>query len=129
LRNQKDITGQLGEWVASVLFDASIATSGINPFWDLVDALGNKYQVKSHAKALTTNARWSRIEYPANAPINFIVIVVFDPSYKLQELYKIPFQEALNRRTAGYVLNWSRVTQFRLGNLEEWMSQNGLEFL
>jgi hypothetical protein len=129
LRNQKDITGQLGEWVSSVLFDANLATSGNNQFWDLEDALGNTYQVKSHAKALTTDASWSRIEYPSNAPIKFIVIVVFDPNYKLQELYKIPFQDALKCRTANHVLNWSRVVQFRLQNLEELKSQHGLEFL
>ena len=129
LRNQKDITGQFGEWIASVLFDANIATSGNNQFWDLEDALGNTYQVKSHAKALTTDARWSRIEYPFDAPIKFIVIVVFDPSYKLQELYKIPFQEALNHRTAGYVLNWSRVNQFRLENLNNLLQQKNLGFI
>ena len=129
LRNQKDITGQLGEWVASVIFDANIAINGINQFWDLEDSFGNTYQVKSHAKALTTNAKWSRIEYQTDAPINFIVIVVFDPNYKLREIYKIPFQEALNHRTSGYVLNWSRVAQFRLENIEELKSQKGLEFL
>lgn len=57
LRNQKDITGQLGEWVASVLYNASIAANGINQAWDLVDALWIKYQVKSHAKSPTTAAR------------------------------------------------------------------------
>ena len=129
LRNQKDLTGQIGEWVASVLFDAKMATSGNNQFWDLKDVHGIKYQVKSHAKALTTDAKWTRIEYQTDAPINFIVIVVFDPNYKLREIYKIPFQEALNRRTASYVLNWSQVAQFRLENLEELKSQKGLEFL
>jgi hypothetical protein len=129
LRNQKDITGQLGEWVASRLFDAEIATNGINAYWDLEDAEGTKYQVKSHAKALTTSARWSKIEYAADAPIDFIIIVVFDSSYKLLELYKIPFLDALNRRTAGYILNWSQVAQFRLENLEELKPQKGLEFL
>jgi len=129
LRNQKDITGQLGEWVASVIFDANIAINGINQFWDLEDSLGNTYQVKSHAKAITTNAKWTRIEYRTDAPINFIVIVVFDPNYKLQEIYKIPFQEALNHRTSGYVLNWSRVNQFRIENLNERLQQKNLGFM
>ena len=129
LRNQKDLTGQIGEWVASVLFDAKIATSGNNQFWDLEDASGNKFQVKSHAKALSTNARWSRIGYQSDAPINFIVIVVFDPNYKLQEIYEIPFQEALNHRTSGYVLNWSRVNQFRIQNLNERLHQKNLGFM
>lgn len=129
LRNQKDITGQLGEWIASILFDADIATNGINQYWDLEDAQGDKYQVKSHAKAHTTNARWSKIDYPANAPINFIVIVVFDPNYKLLELYKIPFQEALNRCTTRYILNWSQVNQYRFDNLRELLQENNLGFI
>lgn len=129
LRNQKDITGQLGEWVASVFFEANIATNGINQFWDLKDALGNTYQVKSHAKAITTNAKWTRIEYRSDAPITFIVIVVFDPNYKLHELYKIPFQEALNHRTSGNVLNWSQVNQFRIQNLNERLHEKNLGFM
>ena len=129
LRNQKDITGQLGEWVASRLFDAEIAANGINAFWDLEDPEGKKYQVKSHAKALTTSAAWSKIEYAADAPIDFIIIVVFDSSYKLLELYKIPFLEALNHRTAGYVLNWSRLNQFRLENLNNLLQQKNLGFI
>ncbi|WP_297510946.1 hypothetical protein [Flavobacterium sp.] len=129
LRNQKYITGQLGEWIASILFEADIATNGINQYWDLEDAQGNKYQVKSHAKSHTTNARWSKIEYPANAPINFIVIVVFNPNYKLQELYKIPFEEALNRCTSKYILNWIRVNQYKFDNLRELLQENNLGFI
>ena len=129
LRNQKDITGQLGEWVASVIFDANIATNGINQFWDLEDAEGIKFQVKSHAKALTTNARWTPIDYPKDALINYIVIVVFDPNYKLRELYKIPFNEALARRTDRNILNWSQVVNFRLENLNDLLQENNLGFI
>lgn len=70
-----------------------------------------------------------KIDYPANAPINFIVIVVFDPNYKLQELYKIPFQEALNRCTTRYILNWSQVNQYKFDNLRELLQENNLGFI
>jgi len=129
LRNQKDLTGQIGEWVVSVLFDANIATSGNNQFWDLKDPQGIKYQVKSHAKALTTDAKWSRIEYSSDDPINFIVIVVFDPNYKLRELFKIPFNEALARRTDRNILNWSQVVQFRIENLSDLLQEKNLGFI
>jgi hypothetical protein len=129
LRNQKDITGQLGEWVASILFDAEIAANGINAYWDLEDAEGKKYQVKSHAKALTTSARWSKIEYAADAPIDFIIIVVFDPSYKLQELYKVPFEAALQLRTGRFILNWSQIIPFMEGNLAAVLEENDLRFI
>jgi hypothetical protein len=113
----------------SVLFSANIAASGNNKFWDLIDSHELKYQVKSHAKALTTDAKWSRIEYQTNAPINYIVIVVFDPNYKLRELYKIPFNEALARRTDRNILNWSQVRQFRLENLNDLLQEKNLGFL
>jgi hypothetical protein len=129
LRNQKDITGQLGEWVASVIFDANIAINGINQFWDLENEEGIKFQVKSHAKSLTTNARWTPIEYSTDAIINYIVIVVFDPNYKLRELYKIPFNEALDRRTDRNILNWSQVVHFKIENLSRLLSQKGLDFI
>ena len=129
LRNQKDITGQLGEWVASVLYNAGIAANGINQFWDLEDAQGIKYQVKSHAKAPTTTARWSKIDYPEGAPINFIIIVVFDPNYRLQELYKVPFHEVIRLRTGSFILNWSQVNQFKVGNLSAFLMENGLGFI
>jgi hypothetical protein len=129
LRNQKDITGQLGEWVASVLYNASIAANGINQVWDLVDALGIKYQVKSHAKSPTTAARWTKIDYPGDAPINFIIIVVFDPNYRLQELYKIPFHETLRLRTGSFILNWSQVNEYKVENLSTFLMENGLGFI
>ena len=129
LRNQKDITGQLGEWVASVLFNARIAENGINQFWDLIDTAGLKYQVKAHAKASTTLARWSRIEYQEDAPINFIVIIVFDPNYKLLELFKIPFSEAMRLRTDSLILNWSQVKQYRLDNLDALLYEKSLGFI
>jgi len=128
-RNQKDITGQLGEWVASIIFEAEIALNGINAHWDLKDSQNNKYQVKSHAKALTTLARWSKIEYTTDAPIDFIVIVVFDPNYKLQELYKVPFNEAIKRRTGKFILNWSQITQFKETNLVAKLKEYNLDFI
>ncbi len=129
LRNQKDITGQLGEWVASVIFDANISANGINQFWDLENADGIKFQVKSHAKSLTTNARWTPIEYSTDAIINYIVIVVFDPNYKLLELYKIPFNEALARRTDRNILNWSQVVHFKIENLNDLLQEKNLGFI
>lgn len=129
LRNQKDITGQLGEWVASVLFNATISENGINQFWDLIDTAGLKYQVKAHAKASTTLARWSRIDYQDDAPINFIVIIVFDPNYKLLELFKIPFSEAIRLRTGSLILNWSQVKQYRVDNLDALLYEKSLGFI
>lgn len=93
LRNQKDLTGQFGEWVASKLYNAKISENGINKDWDLKDNDGIYYQVKSHAKSPTTTARWSQVDYAAEAKIDFVIIVIFDQNYKLNQLFKVPFKE------------------------------------
>ena len=129
LRNQKDITGQLGEWVASILLDAQIAENGINKDWDLKDDTGKNYQVKSHAKAPTTSARWSYIRYPDEAPIDFIIIVVFSENYQLQEFYQIPFKEAIKKRSGDSILNWSKVAEYKIKNLSHELTRKNLVFL
>ena len=129
LRNQKDITGQLGEWVASILFNAQISENGINKDWDLKDRDGIFYQVKSHAKSPKTTARWSPVDYTVDAKIDFLVIVIFDQNYRLNELYKVPFKEVLKKRTDKFVLNWSVIIDFKEKNLVEFLRQNNLDFL
>jgi hypothetical protein len=129
LRNQKDVTGQLGEWVASKLFNAQISENGINKDWDLKDQNGILYQVKSHAKSPTTPARWSKVDYSVDAKIDFLVIVIFDQNYRLNELYKVPFKEVLKKRTNKFVLNWSVIIDFKEKNLVEFLRQNNLDFL
>jgi hypothetical protein len=117
LRNQKDITGQLGEWLASEILGAKISLNGINKDWDLIKEDEGKsvyYQVKAHAKSDSTNARWTRLEYSSDAQIHYLVIVVFSQDYALREFYKVPFHEAIESRTDGFVLNWSKIRHYNV---------------
>jgi hypothetical protein len=129
LRNQKDLTGQFGEWVASKLYNAKISENGINKDWDLKDNDGIYYQVKSHAKSPTTTARWSQVDYAAEAKIDFVIIVIFDQNYKLNQLFKVPFKEVLKQRTDKFILNWSRISAFKEKKIVELLHQHNLEFL
>lgn len=96
LTNQKDFTCQLGEWLVSMIYDGQRATNGIQKHWDI--KIGDKYvQVKAHAKAETTTARWSAIKHDLEAQIDELIIVVFTQNYKLKGFYKIPWQVALTR--------------------------------
>ncbi len=128
IRNQKDFTGQFGEWVASVLYEADIAVNGIQQDWDLHQGQ-IKYQVKSHAKATTTNAKWTSVPYDINAEINFLVIVIFNDSFKLERIYKVPFKDVLDLRNEGMILNWSLLRDFEENDIEEALRNKGLGFV
>jgi len=52
-----------------------------------------KMYFESISKAKTTTAKWTRKKYKPNANIDFLIIVVFSPKYKLEELFKIPLCE------------------------------------
>jgi hypothetical protein len=129
LRNQKDITGQLGEWVASKIYEAKISNNGINKDWDLKDADGKLYQVKSHAKSSSTSAKWSKVDYSSDAKIDYIVIVVFDQNYVLNDIYRVPFTEAVNKRTYNLILNWSQISDFKEPNLDAILEKHNISFL
>ncbi|WP_417237912.1 hypothetical protein [Bizionia sp.] len=93
IKNQKDFTSQLGEWLISEIFDGELAESGKQRDWDIkIDK--KKYQVKAHAKSTSTNRKNTDFKYSINANIDFFVIVVFDETYKLEKIYKVPFKEA-----------------------------------
>jgi hypothetical protein len=133
LRNQKDITGQLGEWLASEILSAKISSNGIEKDWDLYKEEGGKpvyYQVKAHAKSDSTNARWTRFEYSSDAQIDYLIVVVFSQDYALREFYKVPFQDAIELRTDGFVLNWSKIsTSNEIENCKEVLIEKNLEFI
>ena len=133
LRNQKDITGQLGEWLASEMLEAKISTNGIEKDWDLFKEEAEKsvyYQVKAHAKSDGTNARWTRFEYSSDAKIDFLVVVVFSQEYALREFYVVPFDFAVENRTDSSVLNWSRISKFNVINAyKEVLENKNLAFI
>ena len=133
LRNQKDITGQLGEWLASEILEAKISSNGIEKDWDLHKEEEGKsyfYQVKAHAKSDTTDARWTRFEYSIDAQISYLVVVVFSQDYVLQEFYIVPFEFAIKNRTNGSVLNWSTISMFnKMNDYEQVLKNKNLEFI
>ena len=48
--NSKDFTGQLGEWVASIIYNGHRSENGIQKGWD-IQSEGKYYQVKTSAKS------------------------------------------------------------------------------
>lgn len=119
LINNKDFTGQLGEWLVEMIYEGKRASSGIQKDWD-VDVNGRHIQVKTHAKAESTTARWSSINKKTAEKVDELIILVFSFDYKLKEFYKVPWNEAiLNIKLTGvkspsYSIYWSSIKSYKI---------------
>ncbi len=112
IKNQKDFTSQLGEWLIAELLNGEISTKGNQVDWDI--KVGDKfYQIKTHAKSITTPRSDTEIKYGKDAKIDFLVIVVFSENYKLIDIYKAPWIEAfrLISNTKNPVIKWSDLNE------------------
>jgi hypothetical protein len=98
IKNQKDFTSQLGEWLIAELYNGEIAINGKQKDWD-IKKNDKHYQVKSHAKSKTTTRSNTDFKYNDNADIDFFIIVIFSDAYKLIDIYEIPFRDALTLKT------------------------------
>lgn len=126
IKNQKDFTSQLGEWLIAELLNGEISKNGKQQYWDIkVD--DKKYQIKTHAKSITTNRKDTDIKYEENAEIDFLVIVVFSENYKLIDIYKAPWVEAfrLISKTKNPVIKWSDLNEYKI-NLKDEFKNNPL---
>lgn len=115
-KNKKDFTSQLGEWFVETLFDGKRSENGIEKYWDLECEL-LKIQVKTHAKASSTKARWSAIKYDVDSNVDYVVIVVFTEHFKLREFYKVPWINCLNlirRNKDRDVLMWDHLKEYKI---------------
>lgn len=126
IKNQKDFTSQLGEWIASVIYGGNLAISGKQEDWDL--EVGDlKYQIKSAAKASTTNRKNTDFNYSKEANINFVVIIVFDENYKLEKIYKVPFDiayELVNKDRKELVIKWKDLEENYSEDINEILLKN-----
>lgn len=126
--NSKDFTGQIGEWLASIVYNGTRSDNGIQKDWDIISE-GKYYQVKSSAKSKSTTARWSKIEYSDTAKIDFLIIIVFSEKYELLEFYEIPWEKAkpkikiTGKKKADSTINWRDVTDYKL-DLQELKRKN-----
>jgi len=115
-KNKKDFTSQLGEWLIETIYDGKRAESGIQKYWDI--KVGDELiQVKTHAKAAKTSARWSAVKFDIDSPTTSIVIIVFSEDYKLNEFYKVPWKDCINlirRNKDRDVLMWDHLKEFRI---------------
>jgi hypothetical protein len=113
--NSKDFTSQLGEWLVEQIYEGKRAESGIQKWWDVM-VENKKIQVKTHAKAKKTNARWSYIKFDSHAVIDELIIIVFSEDYKLREFLKVDWKDALpliKTEKDGDKIYWNHLKEFK----------------
>uniref|UniRef100_UPI00404B95B7 hypothetical protein n=1 Tax=Flavobacterium sp. TaxID=239 RepID=UPI00404B95B7 len=129
IKNQKDFTSQLGEWLIAELFKGELALNGKQKDWDV--KVGEQYfQVKSHAKSKTTKRTNTDIYYEENANIDFLIIVIFSEDYKLNELFKIPWKRAFKLITTNNkypVIRWKDLNEFKIDYKNEFKNNPLIE--
>jgi hypothetical protein len=101
INNKKDFTCQLGEYIISKMYDATIAISAKQKDWDMKFTNCDRIQVKSHSKAETTKRRNTDFKYHEDSEIDILII------------FKIPFPEALKLKTKSKypVIRWSEIPE------------------
>ena len=117
LRNKKDFTSQVGEWLVSELYDGTFAESSTQKDWDI--KVGNDFfiQVKAHAKAIDNPNRWTEIKYGSDAKISELIIIVFTHDYKLKEFYKLPWkiaQTKISEDKTRRLIRWNHISEFKV---------------
>lgn len=114
--NSKDFTSQLGEWIVESYYNGKRAENGIQKYWD-VDTSEGKIQVKTHAKADTTKARWSNLKKNKTEEIDFVIIIVFTKDYQLKEFYKAPwdvvFEEIRQHKDSDRIF-WDDLKMYKI---------------
>ncbi len=115
MTNKKDFTCQLGEWLVLELYGGVKAKSGNQKDWD-IKVGKRRIQVKAHAKAQTTGARFSSFRN-ADPGIDELVIVVFTSDYKLKEMYRVPWRDAeklICKEKHKWVIYWNHLKSFKV---------------
>ncbi len=128
VKNKKDFTSQVGEWFVCQLYSGIPATNANQEDWDLM--VDDQFvQVKAHSKAVTNNVRRTTIKYLNDVKIDLLVLIIFTEDYKLKELYKIPWKQAIGLLRGSYPtrkLYWDDLNQFK-ENEEELTNQELLK--
>lgn len=126
LKNQKDFTSQVGEWISSIIYRGELAKCGKQVDWDLKSD-NILFQIKTHAKSTTSKRRDTGFKYNAASKIDYLVIIVFNQNYKLENIFKISLKEALNfvnKSNIDSVIKWSDLKTKYSENLEEIYKNN-----
>lgn len=111
-------TGELGEWMAEVAYNAQRAEGTSNPDWDLSVPSTNEYlQVKTHAKGSENNAKWTALKTQSVKSFNRLIIIVLTPDYYIKKWYDVPsvvVREKIIKCGSLHIIKWNDVADYEL---------------
>lgn len=99
----------LAEWLVAQVFGGSLAPCKNQPHWDVACQEG-RVQVRSHSKAVDNPNRWSTTK----GVYDILVVVVFNESLRVSELYRVPFAEVARLRRPNDRVCWDDLQEWRL---------------
>jgi hypothetical protein len=84
------IIGEIGEWYFLRLFGGKLATRTSEKGWDIQRDNGSKVQIKTHAKSLDNNARWTELSLASRSYFDELFVFVFSPNLILYGIFSKP---------------------------------------
>lgn len=130
LRSDNTPTGDYAEWIVSQALGLSLEGNSKSGY-DAVGPDGTRYQIKARRLATAkTSRQLSALRNLDQDPFDFLIIVLFGPSFDVLECWQVPVDVVRERATyvahvnghrllaRGAVLTDSRVK--RLTEVEEW---------
>jgi hypothetical protein len=105
-------TGELGEWLVEVAYQAKRALATSQRGWDVqaeVDGKASLLQVKTHAKGKRNGARWTEVRPDCIGQFDRLVIVVLSDDYFIKQWFDIPrnaVQSMLTQSGKSWIVKW-----------------------
>jgi hypothetical protein len=110
IRTRRPLHADLAEWLVAQLLGGELAESTVQRGWDVL-AGGKRLQVRSHSKAASNTTKWTHV---ASGDYDTLVIVVFDPMYRVKGIYSIPFSEIPEVQLERERVQWRSLAKQRL---------------
>lgn len=105
-------TSEIGEWfVENMLPGSKRCPNPVQKGHDL-ELGSSKIQVKTHAKGMGNNTRWTTFKYTEKEFDQFIILV-FTEDYYLLEGYDLSFEQAISHVNNG-TLKWNDCKDFKM---------------
>lgn len=105
-------TGELGEWLVEVAYEAERAAATSQRGWDVKERSAGKsslLQVKTHAKGKKNGARWTEVRPECLELFDRLIIVVLSDDYFIREWFDIPkeaLRAMLTQSGKSWIVKW-----------------------
>lgn len=115
VRSRK-VVADYGEWLSTILFPIIMEDNLSEEGYDCIDPkTKERYQIKTVRKTPGNNvATWCRGKFIKGKSFDWWIVIRFSESFKIRELYKVPFCAIKNGeftlvKSGSYNLTWKKM--------------------